>query len=505
MTRVLSITALLCATAFLSFVAAASLEWRMAHDPPLNMYQGFLIDRLGLVPYRDFWDNNPPGSQLLHALVGHVFGYGDRALRRADLLLLGVTVGGTVAALWPMGARAAWCAGVLWGLVYLGRGPSFQRDDLVILGLSLGGAVAFSARRGPSHARAVLLGLFFGAAATLKPPALVALPVLIAFLATDAPSAPRVARRMLRLLAWSALGGAIPLLAVTLYLWRSEALSPFLEMAQGYWPLYTRLSGGLATIQSPSFNLYSGYRMFGRLQVWLWPAGLGALIAYWATRSSPRPRRALWALVALALALLGYVGIQGKFFPYHWHPFLYCLVLLMSLSLMELDARLPAAVRVLPPLVLAAFLFHHLPLAGAMRARLEGRPAAPPKGGRVDEIAEFLRANLRPGDTVQPLDWTGGVVHAMLIAEARPATPYLYDFPFYHHVSNPYTFELRGRFLEALRLARPRFVVEVPGDEKPWVRGKDTTRDFNKLRRFLEANYVLRVSRNGYVVYQRRD
>lgn len=31
------------------------------------------------------------------------------------------------------------------------------------------------------------------------------------------------------------------------------------------------------------------------------------------------------------------------------------------------------------------------------------------------------------------------------------------------------------------------------------------TRDFNKLRRFLEANYTEVVNRNGYVIYELLD
>jgi hypothetical protein len=210
-------------------------------------------------------------------------------------------------------------------------------------------------------------------------------------------------------------------------------------------------------------------------------------------------------LLGTTAAFLAYVGVQGKFFGYHWHPFHYCLTLLASFCLIELRGRAPVLARLLIPLGYVAFLAHHVALPPDFRAQWRGEPPAAPKGGRPDEIAAFLKANLRPGDSVQPLDWTGGVIHGMLIAQARPATPFLYDFPFYHHVSSPYVFELRGRFLEALRGARPRYVIEIPGEEKPWLRGIDTTRDFNKLRRFLDANYAQVASRNGYVIYERRD
>ena len=48
-----------------------------------------------------------------------------------------------------------------------------------------------------------------------------------------------------------------------------------------------------------------------------------------------------------------------------------------------------------------------------------------------DEIAAFLlAADLQPGDTVLPVDWTEGAVHAMLIAKALPASPFIYDYYF---------------------------------------------------------------------------
>ena len=494
--------ALAAASLLLVWIGARSLDWRMVHDPPLLMYQGFLIDRLGLVPYRDFWDNNPPGTQLLHAFIGHTFGYGDRAVRWADLLLLCATLAATFVSLAPFPAHVGWCAAVLWGLVYLGRGPSFQRDDFAILGVGLATAATSSTARWPLWLRAALVGLLFGAAASIKPPILVGLPILLTTLVLE--NAPqRLGSRFVVGLGCGALGACLPLLAIGFSLWKQDALLPFLEMARGYWPLYTRLSGGLGTIQSPLFNLYSGYRRFGRLQWWLLPATLGVIVALAATPRGSRERRGVWSFLALAAAYLAYVGIQGKFFGYHWHPFLYGLVLLSALALLELPDTL-RLLRPVPPLLLLGFLLHHLPFAYSLKEQLAGRPVSAPKNGRPDEIAAFLRAKLRPGDAVQPLDWTGGVVHGMLIAEAPPATPFLVDFPFYHHVSSPYVFELRGRFLEALRKARPRFVIEVPGADKPWVRGKDTTRDFNKLRRFLEANYSEVVNRNGYVIYERR-
>ena len=107
-----------------------------------------------------------------------------------------------------------------------------------------------------------------------------------------------------------------------------------------------------------------------------------------------------------------------------------------------------------------------------------------PKGGRVDEIAAFLRADLKPGDTVQPLDWTDGAVHAMLISEAQIATRFVYAFSFYHHISSRYIKDLRREFIAALHRAKPRFIIKMENGF-PWVHGLDTTKDFADLDRFI--------------------
>src|SRR2546430_1427419 len=52
------------------------------------------------------------------------------------------------------------------------------------------------------------------------------------------------------------------------------------------------------------------------------------------------------------------------------------------------------------------------------------------KDGRVERIVTAMRIYLRPGDTVQPIDWTDGVIHAMLRLEIPSATPFYYDYVF---------------------------------------------------------------------------
>ena len=121
----------------------------------------------------------------------------------------------------------------------------------------------------------------------------------------------------------------------------------------------------------------------------------------------------------------------------------------------------------------------------------------------MDEIAAWLTERLEPGDTVQPLDWTGGSVHAMLLAKARLATRFLHDYEFYHHVSTPYVQELRTSFLSQFEDAAPRFVIEVFDASKPWVSGLDTSRSFPELEAVLRTDYSVAFAGDGYRIYER--
>ena len=93
----------------------------------------------------------------------------------------------------------------------------------------------------------------------------------------------------------------------------------------------------------------------------------------------------------------------------------------------------------------------------------------------------------------------------MLEARAHLATPYVFDFYFYHHVSTPYIRGLRADFMKDLKQSSPRFIVEVTAIDKPWVTGGDTSRDFPELRAFLAANYSVAVRKDDYIIYERQQ
>lgn len=497
------------ASAALFAIALFSLRWRVTGDAPIMLYMAYLVDHLHAVPYRDFFDMNLPGSYWLYVLLGRVSGYGDVGLRAADLAYLGALSWMTWACMRRIGWQSAWSSVVLFGLVYLDGGPllSLQREYLLLAPIS--GAVLLSlSDRGDARARGLGVGLLFGLAATIKlQSALVGLPVLVVFqgivdrqLAGGRLSASQwLGKTVLP----SALGFSLPPLVMLGYLWHAGALSDFLDMARNYWPLYAHLTNEGETIRGSARAIYlvREYLLFGGNLAWLVPSVLGVFVAlYHSDLDEPR-RRQVGLLVALAIAYSVYPLFSGQFFGYHWLPFEYFLVLTSSLCFVR-----PAAVsrigRALPPLALAFACLLVLRPPEEIRLQVRELPTRPPKSGRVDEIASFLRGHLAPGDQVQPLDWTGGAVHAMLIARAEIATPFVYDFYFYHHVSNPFIQKLRGRFMAAMTAAPPRFVIQIE-TRKPWPSGEDTTREFPELQQLLDSHYSVASRGDGYTIYER--
>jgi hypothetical protein len=508
--RTLSDVVLSALSALLVLIAAFSLQWRMMHDASCQMYLTYLIMHFNEIPYRDFFEENTLGTYVIYGMVGRLGGFSDFGFRCADIIYLGAIAVATWFWMKQLGRRVAWCGAVLFGVTYLGRGPvvSMQRDYLLLLPTILALLVSSSTSRTFEAARNALIGALIGFSATIKPHAALAFPLIIIFRIWGLRSDDRVSdsRRSVPAILISAIGGfLIPMAVYYLYLVRVGALGQFLEIARNYWPLYHSLTGYHTTISSAQRFKYLllNLSLFGGYRLWFVPAACGVYAAISSSALTAVQKRQVYLLIAMAVCYSLYVVSAGKFWPYHWLPFLYFMVQLSSLCLVEQthvrhewQARFPAAV-----LLVTIFMMIRPP--AIFLAQMGGRPIPPPKGGRVDEIAAYLKAHMRPGDKVQPLDWTGGAIHSMLIARAELATSFYYDVPFYHHVSNEYVQQLRQRFIRELTAAAPRFVIQVETD-KPWVSGPDTSREFKELQFILDTEYHPVLLGNGYVIYERR-
>jgi hypothetical protein len=539
---------------FLAFVtllllvqAAASLRWRIEHDSPLLLYMAALIGRFGYVPYRDFFDINMPGAYWINLLVGQLAGWNDLGYRMVDLAILATIMACTYLWMRSFNRLAGWASAVVFGYLYLMWGPAtaLQREYLLLLPVSLGLA-ASSARGWPPWMRSAALGAGFGCAALIKPqaalgllPFLFMLPELIAGRFVDgirkhdkleksgytqneeaypeeenlgyaqhtATSRRSPANRSspgarLKLLLPLLLGFCVPFAIAVIYLWKTGALRPFLDMAINYWPLFNQLNGGQVSMSGLERLRYLLDRLLSLRDypIWLAPALLGLYNSQYLCPLDEAQRRKARLIFWLAVCYALYTLAGGVFWAYHWIPFGYFTVQLASLCLLELPPS-PQKLRqhfAAWALVFVILVALNLPyfdqrLEYTLSARLE----------RVDRIAAFLEAHLQPGERVQPLDWTGGgAVQAMLMAGAQPATRFINDFHFYHHLSSPYIQGLRRELVQALKADPPRYIISYTAGDKPWPTGEDTSHEFNSLRRFIEANYRVVMEEEGLTIFE---
>jgi len=506
------LAALLCAQAGLSS------WWRMEHDGPMLHYAAFLMDEHGRFPYRDIFETSMPGAFAFHYAVVKLFGYGDAAYRLVDFALLSALLGATYFFMRRFGRAPAAAAVVTFGLVYLSKGQTMtlQRDYLGVVPLACALAcLPRDAAGGAGLRRFAAAGALFGLSVLVKPHLALGLPVVFGALVAFRREGRGGSRRdFLRCAAACGLPLLAPPLLAAAWLYANSALGDFVWIFFNYLPLHLALTGAQEHLTGldRAFYFFEQTLQFGGYG----PLLLCALFAGYHFAAQPgRPREATLSYAALALCALAYLlypALGGKFWDYHFMPTAYFLSLAAALCFYapgsgRRDSFAAALRALLPAVVFAAAVCLQLNLpkyaAATLRALGPAHRVVPPKGGRVDEIAAALKERVGPADAVQPLDWANGAIHAMLLARARLATEFMYDYHFYHHASSPVVEGLRREFLSQLRQAAPRFIVEVKAD-KPWMPAPGGPGSFPELRRHVEAEYAVAVEGNGYVIYERR-
>ncbi len=517
--RRLSIGLIVLLAALLIAQAVSSLQWPIAHDEAPLFYEAFLMQSEGRIPYRDIFDFQMPGSYIAYYILGSLSSFNAFRIRILDILLLAALIFITYRVMRRFGKTSAFAAGILFGLKYLQGGPSIslQREYLLLIFIVLSLLVGMRDSLTPKHR--LSLGILFGLAAVIKPHAALGLLPFLLFDITD------ISKRLNISLLYAAvksilpatIGFIIPIAIVIAWLAFNRALTPFVNIAANYWPLYSQVNGQMEITppaQRISFLLDQAWRLGGS-GLWLFPAIIGMYL---------HQNRQTYLLASLALCYAIYPALSGQFFPYHYIPFIYFIILLASLCLstfnpstalrqaqdnssgQRLQPAIPSTL-LRTSLHLSAFIFllvvfiNVRPSAAFIR-QINHQPIAT-STDRADEIARFLEKNLGTGNTVQPLDWTGGTLLALLETRAPIATPYVFDFYFYHHVSNPYIQNLRADFMDELQKSSPRFIVEVTAIDKPWISGEDTSREFPELRAFLDANYSITIQKDDFVIYER--
>lgn len=487
-----------------------SLEWPLQHDGPLLHYVAWSMDRFGTVPYRDLFETSMPGTFAYHWLIGRALGWDSAGFKIVDVGLLGLLALATYQLLRPFGVRPAVAAPMLFTISYLWLGPdmTLQRDYVGLILVVWAAVLATLGETATKRGRLAVIGLLFGLAALIKPHLTIGLGPVAWYLlwrcrqAEPTSSWGAAAKAVLPLVAAVAV---LPGLVALLVLGVSGALPAFLELLFDYLPLHLHMTGEHQPIEGAeriTHLIMSTIHMRG---LWLgMPAAVaGFFVIEAATAPGSAPRARLYLLALLAGVYLVYPSFAGQFFFYHWAPYQFFLVALAALPFAATPAAGLDARRWGLGFLALAVVFVVIRPNQYMVEQMFGDGVPSPKEGAVDRMETALRQHLRPGDTVQPLDWTGGAVHAMLRTEARLATRFLYDYHFYHHIDRPFIATLRARFMAELQQATPRLVLDVK--TKPRVSGPNTTDRFPELESYLKAHYRVVEDERAFRLLERRD
>lgn len=477
---------LLLAFALLVAFVIGTWRWPTVGDATLMRYVVFLIHH-GKAPYRDIVDINFPGSYLVEWLVLHVAGSSALAWRLFDLALGLAALIAMLVIAWPW----EWFAGIFAGTLFIllhGRDgiQEMGQRDLVIAVLLLGAYAALfclirRSRGRLDSALIALCGTLLGLACTIKPTALLFLPILLVLGAIELR---RQNRRCLPLCVIGTAFALIPLLAAVLFLVREQALRPFIAIVLTILPDH-------AGLRRHSF----GYLLLHAL-----PGDLLPLLLLWAPLACVSRFLRTWeGRMLLAGVLLGLISFlaQGKGYSYQRYPAESLLLLTVAIDLaLAAKASGPQTRSWAQPLAISALAFG-LAVTGLLSVK-----KALSFDGRDTEFATMLTGDLnRLGGAraldgkVQCLDVAAGCLDALYKSGIVQATGFLYDcYLIYPDAADRH---YREKFWEEMMKADPRVIVVT--SHKCGLGRMDYTyselNDWPQLRDYLADHYRLDADR----------
>ncbi|MGB3514566.1 MAG: hypothetical protein WBA93_36225 [Microcoleaceae cyanobacterium] len=503
---------------FLLFVF--SFSWRVRGDSVYLHYTAYLINEHGFLPYRDIFEINMPGTYLFHMAVGKMFGYSDYALRMANIAWLTATFVVTWLIMKPFGRITAFASCLLFGILYLGFGPSMslQREFIAILPIAT--ALLLTIRRKPNHSVNLinfLIGVLFAFVALIKPPLIVGFPAIIIYNCIDDTNDFKSIKKLIKPLIVGGLfalaGFLLTLIIPFLWLWRIGTLQTFWDISSSYTPLYAQMSGDLQFRDTFSHvqHILSRFQEFKHFGI-LFIASIFGVYFVFKRSTSVDTKKLSILLLVLSICYTIYASSGGKvwlnyFLPYMYFASLGTAIVLYSPALFAKLYRpniIPVLVFIISSIIVLEYNVFPKEYITFPKIQIQPKQKYEIKAEkREDEIVAYLNDNLSPTDKVQPLSWAQGTIEAMLASKAVLATPYIADFQFYHHVSNPYIQTLRQDFITKLEEEMPRFIIDVYADRK--ISGLDTSYEFPELKDFIKQHYYKDYTGSDFDIYRRRD
>jgi hypothetical protein len=498
MTRLKAAIAL-CLALCLAVFVVRTISWPFVYDAALIRYANFLMQH-HFAPYRDIKDYNLPGSYFFDWLVLHTLGASALAWRIYDLFLITLSGVSMYRITRPYSGFAGFYAASLFALFHArdGAGQTGQRDLLMTTLVLVGVMFLLTNPHMQKLMRAFLFGFCIGVAATIKPTAILLLPMVLLLPRADLPSTAR--RQWLYASALFA-GALLAPFAALVWLYRMHSLWAFWRTLTDYIPMHASL-GNLGFW--PLFT-----RCFTASH-----ATLLVLALFLAIKDPKRELRRLHVFLGagMAFGLISYF-VQAKGYPDHRYPFAAFLFLFAALEF-TYALRSPGYRRIVG--VVGLLFGTVLSVLSTVRAVRDRWPAEP-----VASLTSDLNALGGPAlsSDIQCLDTVDGCIETLYDMRLVQHTGFVYD-EFLFSAADSFTSqqavvqaELRSKFLAQIIAQPPRVFVVTP---RLFPLGSDNYEKLHRwrdLERFMDRCYQLQVQRNfplsknyrkGYRIYLRQ-
>ncbi|MBX7255213.1 MAG: glycosyltransferase family 39 protein [Candidatus Hydrogenedentes bacterium] len=491
-----------------------SLSWMTICDGPIFMYSGFLMDRFGMVPVRDFFTYNLIGTHVMFRWLYHIFGGSVMGIRIADATVMLLTMILMVRMLAPFGRRAGLAAALMLGLLqyFYYEHASLEREYLAMVPIALAVLSTTIWFAGRPRLRMFMTGLFCGVLVTLKPHLAICGAALYGYLlfdrdASDEARSTKWFSRALHVALWCSLGGIIPILWMIAYCVYYGILGEYMRTMTVFFPLHADINLWNRVFEPGErwpylIKMVLSWRPWGNFLLATGTiAGVSLLIL--SPTTTPKERRLGYLYLGLLGAYMLYPAFSLRFYDYHYYPFWLFSCVWMGLCLKKWPEATPLRYRVFS-LVLAAYVVGGLFYTNVSEIKETPLELVNP-AARTKRMTTWLAKRLKPGDTIQPIEWGFcGTIHAALETEAKVATRIVWGEGLFHHVSNPFVVDLRKGFVEELETAKPRFILRSEMDVE-FIKGRDCSSNFPELDAFLRREYFLALESKDFSIWESNE
>lgn len=499
---------IVCLVLLLGLEWGLSMNWRQVHDLPILNYIAFLYNKFGVMPYKELFETSMPGSLLFHIMLTHIIGYSDLALRIFDLLYFVLIAIVSYKLFSKIDKRASLIGICFFGLYYLweGHSMSLERDYLAILPI----IVAFYFME--KGKKQFVSGFFWGVAFWIKPHLLIGLLPISVFYYSNF-------RILLKQkLVQFAIGFFLFSSSILVWLIVNDALFSWWKIFTKYLPLHIKMPHNLVILESKDRwpYLWKGLSTFGQQSKWLFPLFVVMVMVIFA-KYEKRAKHLVYLLISLVFVYWLYTAISGQFWKYHWMPFKYFLIMTAALIFSKkisysffgqfkftkgLFLNYEMLLSGIYLIGLVVFSFFYVNPISTFDDQIRGVEVISEKNQLSDELTQLLIEHTKKEDKIQVLDWTEGSIQALLQAKRQIATAFMYDYVFYHQISNPYVLQLRSRFLKELSLSKPFWIIDMKTRIR--VNGIGTTKQFIALDTFIAQNYKPFKETETYKIWVRK-